>query len=103
MKILFLPKTRLGKYSLWLFITFLILFVTFQIMVATGQRGGVTFFSNLLLSIPIIIAGISGILAFFTGIIGIIRNKERSSLVYFSVFVGFFVLLFILGELIFPH
>jgi hypothetical protein len=60
-------------------------------------------FTNLVLSVPMLIAGISGISAFFTGIIGILKSKERSVLVFIAVLIGFFILVFILGEFLFPH
>jgi hypothetical protein len=103
MKIIALPKTRLGKCSLWLIVTLVILFISFQLLVVSGQRGGETFTDNLILSIPILLAGISGILGFVTGLVGIIKSKERSILVIFSTIIGFFALIFIIGELAFPH
>lgn len=70
---------------------------------ASGQRGGATFFSNLALSVPMLIAVISGISAFFTGIIGIIRSKERSVLTFIATIIGFLILFFVLGEFLVPH
>ncbi|MFC1938777.1 hypothetical protein ACFLWM_01295 [Chloroflexota bacterium] len=75
----------------------------FRINVLLGQRGGDTFFSNPSLAIPILLAGISGIAAFITGLISIIRDKERSISVYLAVAFGFVTLVFVLGEIIFPH
>jgi hypothetical protein len=46
---------------------------------------------------------ISGIAAFVTGLISIIKSKERSILVFLVVVVGVLALLFLLGEVIFPH
>ncbi len=103
MKIRFIPRTRLGKWSIWLIVAFILLFMMFQLLVASGQRGGDTFFSNLALSVPMLIAGICGILAFFTGIIGIIKGKERSVLVFIATVIGFFILFFVLGEFLVPH
>lgn len=103
MKIPFMPITLLGKWSISLAIALTALFILFQVLVALGQRGGETFFSNLVLTIPIILSGLSGVLAFLTGILGIIRSRERSILVFLSTMIGFFVLLFILGEILFPH
>ena len=103
MKIRFNPRTRLGKWSIWLIIAVIVLFIIFQLLVALGQRGGATFFSNLALSIPMLLAGISGISAFFTGIIGIIKSKERSILTFVATTIGFFILFFVLGELLVPH
>ena len=98
-----LPKTSLGKWSFGLIIVFFLLFVIFQLLVASGQRGGATFFSNPVLTIPILLAGISGVFAFFTGIISIVRSKERSVLVFLATAIGLFVMLFWLGEILFPH
>jgi len=103
MGITVLPKTCLGKWSIWLIIAFIVLLTSFQILVASGQRGGDTFFGNLALSIPMLIAGIVGISAFFIGIVGIIKSRERSVLVFISVIIGLFILLFVLGEFLFPH
>jgi hypothetical protein len=103
MKVHFLPKTTSGKWSVALIFAFIVFLISFQLVVASGQRGGETFFSNLALAVPILIAGISGVSAFVTGLIGIIRTRERSVIVYLSVTIGLIVLLFLLGEIIFPH
>ena len=103
MKIPFAPKTTLGKWSVALMVAFIVLLAIFQILVASGQRGGETFFSNLILTIPMLIAGVSGISAFVTGLIGIIKNKERSVIVYLAALIGLFVLFFWIGEIVFPH
>jgi hypothetical protein len=103
MKIHFIPKTTPGKWSVGLIIVFIVLLALFQFLVASGQRGGETFFSNLILTIPMLIAGISGISAFATGLIGVIMSRERSIAVYLATLIGLLVLLFVLGEIIFPH
>jgi hypothetical protein len=102
-KINFLPKTALGKWSVGLIAGMIVFYQLFRLLIASGQRGGDTFFSNLALAIPVLFAGISGISAFFTGIHGIIKSKERSVIVYLVTIIGFIVLFFILGEVIFPH
>ena len=103
MQVNILPKSYLGKWSTGLIAAFVVFFVTFQVLVASGQRGGETFFSNLVLTIPILLAGTSGVLAFLTGLIGAIRNGERSILVFLAMVVGLFVSLFSIGEVVFPH
>ena len=57
----------------------------------------------LLIPATIIPAGICGIAAFFTGIISIIKSKERSVLVFLTTVIGFLVLIFVLGEILVPH
>ena len=103
MRVIVLPKSYVGKWSIGFIAAFIVFFVIFQLLVVSGQRGGETFFSNLALTIPILLAGISGVLAFFTGIIGVIRNRERSILVFLAMLIGFFILLFSIGEVVFPH
>jgi hypothetical protein len=100
---LFMPKTCLGKGFLGLIAAFFLFFAMTQILEVSSQRGRETFFSNLLLAIVVSLAGISAISAFFTGIISIIKRKERSILVFWGTVIRFFVLSFVLGEFLFPH
>lgn len=103
MKINFTQKNLLGKLSVWLIIFFFIFLGLFFIFISFGEKGGDTFFSNLRLTIPMIIAGICGIFSFFTGFINIIKNKEYTILVFISTIIGFFILYWIIAELLFPH
>jgi hypothetical protein len=98
-----LPKTSWGKWSVGLIAALILFFVLFLIFVISGQRGDDTFFSNLLLSIPILLAGACGIAAFVTGLIGVILSKERSILVFLAIFIGFDILVFAFGEFLAPH
>jgi len=99
------PKTLLGKWSVGLIIIFFLLFAAFIFLVASGQEDGL--FTNLTFAI----AGGAAVLAFFAGIIGIIRSKERSVLVFLATAIGFLAitgdllthLLFALGEILFPY
>jgi len=100
MKILILPKTSPGKWSVGLAISFIVFFALVSILGATGQEGGETFFSNLYLAIPGLLALVSGFAAFITGIISIIFIKERAILVYLATAVGLLVILFILGDVL---
>jgi amino acid permease len=98
-----MPKTFLGKWAIRLIVAFFILFAVFQILVGIGQRGGDKFFDNMLLAIPGLLMAFSGIGSFFTGIVSIVKNKERSVLVFIATLVGLLILLFVLGEVVFPH
>jgi len=99
----FKPQTKLGKRSAWLLVAVVIFLASFRIIVITGQRGGDTFLGNPFLAVPILLAGISGIAAFITGLISIIRRKERSISVYLAVAVGLIVLIVALAQIIYPH
>ena len=103
MWLVFAPRTLPGKWALGLIGAFFIFMVIFWAVVASGVRGGDTFFSNPALAIPISLAGVSGIAAFVSGLYGIIRRRERSLLVFLASLIGLFVLIFALGEVITPH
>jgi hypothetical protein len=49
------------------------------------------------------LAGASLISAMVTGIIGIVKYKERNVLVFLAAAPGRFVLLLVGGEFLFPH
>jgi hypothetical protein len=103
MKIIIAPKSITGKWSLGLIGGFALFLALLFIMAVSGQSGGETFTDNLWLAIPGLLAAICGIAAFFTGVIAIIKSKERSVFVFLAAFLGLDVLLFCLGEVISPH
>jgi len=103
MRDLFLPRTVLGRWSVGLAAAFFFFTAVFLIIAAAGARGGDSFFSNMALAMPMLLAAICGASAFVTGIIAIIRSKERAIFVLLASVVGFNVLLFALGEILFPH
>ncbi len=103
MRLTILPKTPIGKWSTGLIAAFIVFFVLFQLLVLSGQRGGDTFFSNPLLTIPVLLAATCGIFALVTGLIGVIGKKERSIIVFLTVLLGFFILAFVVGEIVVPH
>ena len=109
MRLNFIPETFLGKWSVVLiaampiFIYIGMSFVNFYEFVPAGKtiprdivaRPGIALF---------MLAGFaSGIIAFLTGIVGIIKKKDRSVLVFLSTVLGFLMLLWCLAEIIFPH
>lgn len=98
-----MPKTRLGKWSIGLIITFFLLLLVGSNLAKTYGGAGQTFFSNPIISIPMLSAGIAGIAAFFTGIISIWKHRERSILVFVATAIGLLVIWFVLGEILSPH
>ena len=91
-----LPKCVLGKWSVVLAGIGILLDAVFMVMVATG---------NLDTESPApwmsAVSGIPVIAAFATGVIAFIWSKERAILVYLGL--ALLVLLFVLGEVLFPH
>lgn len=92
----FLPKSVLGKWSVVLAGTGILLNAVFMVLLALGVLGSDT--------APLWVSPVSGIpvmAAFAAGVIGIIWSKERAILVYLGM--ALLVLLFVLGEFLFPH
>ncbi len=98
-----MQKTHLSKLSVGYILSFFIFLGMFYLTILLGERGGQTFFSNLKLTIPMLIATASAISSFFIGIIAILKNKEYSILVILSTIIGFLVLVFTILEFSFPH
>lgn len=103
MKISFTPKSSLGKWSVGLIIVFFAFMGVFFVLVRLGERGGEKFFSNLKLTVPVLIAAVAGIGSFFTGLVSIIKSKKCSVLVGLSTLMGLFILFWTLCEILFPH
>ena len=99
------PKTTPGKWSVGLIISAFLLFVVFMIEVATGYRGGDTFDLSVDFwpGFPMLLAGLCAIISMVTGIIGIVKSKERSVLVFLATALGCFAFIFVAGEFLFPH
>ena len=105
MQITILPKSSLGRWSVGLAAAFILLFVLLQTFYAYVHRNPVP---NPAPPSPVILMGvvadyISGIGSFVTGLISIIKSKERSILVFLVVAVCFFALIWLLGEVLIPH
>jgi len=77
--------------------------VFYSIIAIFDARGGDTFFSNPVLTVPILSAWVSGFLAFVTSIIAVAKEKAKSITVFLSMIVGLMVTLFGVMEILFPH
>lgn len=97
-----MPKSKLGKWSVGCLGLFVLFLLIGNIVVASGQEGGETFVDNLYISIPMTLAGLSGIAAFVTGLVSIIKSRERSPLVYVATVIGLLLIIFLAGELFGP-
>jgi hypothetical protein len=95
-RISILPKTSLGRWSVGLAAAFILLVVLLAVLTLLGglQPGRV----RLVALIVAAAFGISGIGSFVTGLISMIKSKERSVLVFLAVVVGLFALIVLLGE-----
>ena len=88
MRFTFLPKTALGKWSVVISIVFIILIWT-KIQYS--------------IHVPTFAIAALGLIGLLLSIIAIFKHKERSVLVLLPVLVGLIILIWGIGELIFPH
>ena len=103
------PKTILGKWSIVLIVAIPVFFyigmsfVSFYESVPAGKTIPHDIVVRPGVALPMLAGFISGIAAFFVGIIGITRKKDHSILIFLSTAIGFLVLLWCLAEILFPH
>jgi mannitol-specific phosphotransferase system IIBC component len=97
-----MPSTNSGKWAGLLLGLFVVLLGLFLALVASGQRGGDTLFTNLALTIPGIGAALSAIAGGVLGVYALTR-RDRSILVILAVLVGAAVLFWTTAEILFPH
>ena len=105
-----LPKSKIGTWSI-------ILIILMPILMFLGSSIFINFYGNTPASktipqdivrrpgvaLPMLLGILVGIAAFITGVVAIIKKGEKSLLVYTSSLFGLLVLLFVLGEILFPH
>lgn len=95
-----LPHTKLGRQSVWLGSTFLLLFVLnvmvniYVIAPFAVQQPLLAFY--ILFVISMLVCGLTGGIA---GLRAVSKQHEGSSLVWLSILCGLFVLLLVLNEL----
>lgn len=104
------PTSLVGKWSVGLIIAMPILFVIGTSLADSlylSNPPGDTILKDIAarpaLALTMLAGMGAGISAFITGMIAIIRKQERTLLVYLSIAVGGFLILFLAGELLFPH
>ena len=97
-----MPSTNFGKWAGWFLGAFVALLALFFGLVEAGQRGGETFFSNPVLTIPMLGAAASAITGGVLGTLAL-RQRDRSFVVFVAVAAGLGVLVFTVAEFAFPH
>jgi predicted membrane channel-forming protein YqfA (hemolysin III family) len=92
-KTYFLPKTMLGKWSVWLNVFFMIVIITSIILVNVL---GILSYDNHWWDVTVPLVFSASIAAFVIGIIAVKKNKERSVSVFLSILIGLLSILFLL-------
>jgi len=110
MRIGILPKTKLGWCSLGLATAMPVLFLigmSFTDLLYKSVPAGGTILKDIAvrpaLALTMLTGMASGISAFIIGLIAIIKQKERALLVYGATLIGALLIIFLVGEIIFPH
>jgi len=110
MKAYLIPKTKLGRWSLGFIIAMPALFFfgsSFTNSLYKSVPAGSTILKDIIerpaLALTMLLGMVTGISAFIVGLIAIIRQKERALLVYVATSIGMLLILFLTGEVLFPH
>jgi hypothetical protein len=82
---------------------FLVFLGAFIGLVASGQTGGDTFFSNPWLSASILLAGGAAVASGIVGLVCILTRQERSLPVFATVALGAVVLAWAIAEIAISH
>jgi len=81
--------------------------MSFFLKVYTSVSAGETILSDIVtrpgLALSMLSGFASGIIAFITGLTAIIKNKERSILVFIATIIGALLILFLTAEITSPH
>lgn len=104
------PRSTLGKWSIALIPTMVVFFIlgtSFTNSLYKSVSAGTTILEDIIARPALALSMLSGmgagIAAFFTGLLVIILQKENALLVYISTAIGALVILFLAGEIFFPH
>ena len=104
-----MPKTSLGKWSLALLIAMPLLILigtSFANTLYKSVPAGGTILADIVsrpaLALTALAGMLAGVLAFITGLIAIIRQKERAILAYIVTVIGGILTVFIIAEFLSP-
>jgi len=104
------PGTTFGKWSVGLIVAMPILFIigsSFTNSLYESTPAGGTILADIsarpVLALTMLTGMAAGISAFVLGLLAIIGQKENALLVYASTVIGALLILFLAGEIVFPH
>lgn len=101
MKITFLPKTKLGKWSVILMISSWILFIVGSVLPwKPGYSGFEIIVQNPLQGIITILMLVVGIASFGTALISVTREREHSLLVFLAILVSLYSIPGLIGTVL---
>ena len=98
-----MPQTGLGRLSARLLLTAAVGSAVFFSFVASGEKGGDTFFSNPRLATSVLAAAVLAVAAGAVAGVAIVRHRERSPLAFAIAVVGALVAAYAIAEVSIPH
>ena len=105
-----MPKNKLAKWSVLSIIVMPVLFYIGSLLanslyksVPSARTILEDIINRPILALSMLLGMFFGVIAFITGLISLIQEKEKSILVYLSTLIGFLLILFLITEIIFPH
>jgi len=106
----FIPGNKLGRWSVGFIAVMPILFVigsSFSGSLYESVPAGRTILADItsrpFLALTMLAGMVAGISGFITGLLAIVKQKENALLVYVSTLIGGLLILYLVGELAFPH
>ncbi len=91
-----MPRTLLGKWSVGFIVAFLVFLGLSRF---TGEVGA-TFSDNVPRALTILSAWVTAAASFFVGLVAVIKQRERSALVFLAMLIGLVILGFALGDIL---
>jgi uncharacterized membrane protein YeaQ/YmgE (transglycosylase-associated protein family) len=105
-----MPITTLGRWSVGLIVAMPLLFLigsSFTNSFYKSVPAGDTILADIAvrpaLAVTMLAGMVAGISAFITGLLAITRQNEYALLVFVSSLIGALLVLFLAGEILFPH
>lgn len=95
------PRTRLGTWAVWLMAAFVVMFLinSFVFMPTSSDAA----WRQVILPFYGIFMLLCGLAAGIVGLVAVIRQRERSWLVWLTILPLLWVLFMVLGEFLVPH
>jgi hypothetical protein len=104
------PNTKMGGWSVGMIAVMAILFVigpslseSLYATVPAGNTIPADIAARPLLALSMLTGMAAGVSSLITGLLAIIRQKEKALLVYLSTVIGGILTLYLIAELAFPH
>jgi len=106
----FIPSTKIGVWSVGLIAVMAILFVigpsfsdSFYESVPAGSTIPADIAARPALALSMLAGMAAGVLGLITGLLALVKQKEKALLVYLSTVIGGILTLYLIAEFAFPH